>query len=106
MNMKNFPKIILLGGLVMMSSCSSQRQLLQSIQQDVKQLSTKEQVLALTKSFTVLDSTIRATNVNVLNYEISKTRMAYDSLSTSDAVLKRAKEVLERIKKGGSLYPP
>lgn len=83
----------------LLNGCSSNRKLMLEIRDKVEKLPTFEQLIVFQKSFNALDSTIRSTQINVLDYEINKTNAIYDTLRTDSDVIKRANEILRRLRK-------
>jgi len=83
----------------LLNGCSTNRKILLEIRDKVEKLPTQEQLFAFQKTFTALDSTIRSTQINVIQYEIDKTNAIYDSLRTDSDIIKRTNEILRRLRK-------
>ena len=100
--MKNTLKYFLLTSilLLLLPSCSTQKELY-NIQKRLDNLTntlaSKQDFSQLSYRFSVLDSTIKSTQINILQYEINQKRSTYDTLGV-DGTLQRTKKVLERLR--------
>lgn len=83
----------------LVSSCTSNRAIIVEMRDKIDKLPTQKDLLLFRDAFTALDSTIRSTQINILQYEINKTTTQYDSIRTDSDIIKRANEVLQRLRK-------